>query len=523
MIEKQEIILRHFRDGESIRNISSKTGISRHTVTKYISEYLSKKEALISISGESPGELIESIVQAPSYDSSHRKKRKRTAEIVERVKSCLFENKKKRSRAQHKQQMKKIDIHTLLRSEGYDIGYSSICLLVNELEGRAAESFIKQEYDYGQVCEFDWGDVKVFIDGELKKLQMAIFTSAKGNYRYARLFVKQDTPAFQQAHALFFDHIGGVYRELVYDNMKVAVKRFVGPTEKEATSGLLSLSIYYHFGFRFCNVRRGNEKGHVEKSVEYVRRKAFCIRDEFESVEQANAYLLEVCERLNESPQAGFEHKSAHAILEREKSYLLPVGPLFECGELRQARVDKYSTISVETCRYSVPEEYVGKIMNVRTYPDRIVCYADGIRLCEHQRGHGFYKWFIKLEHYLQSLHRKPGALSGSVALKQSDRKLQDIYTHHYQDRAKDFIELLLFMKDQDKGIKEIEHAISKLKRSGSFEMSTDKIKLVLAKHVQPLPIFDEPGEIDRSALTQLTLLAGLIPHHSNLKGETLL
>jgi hypothetical protein len=107
--------------------------------------------------------------------------------------------------------------------------------------------------------------------------------------------------------------------------------------------------------------------------------------------------------------------------------------------------------------------------------------------------------------------------------LKQSDRKLQDIYTHSYQDRAKDFIELLLYMKEHNKGIKEIEQAISTVKRSGSFEMSTDKMKLVLAKTVQPLPVFDAPGEIDRSALTQLTLLAGLIPHHSNLKGEAVL
>jgi hypothetical protein len=335
------------------------------------------------------------------------------------------------------------------------------------------------------------------------------------------VFVKQDTPAFQQAHALFFDHIGGVYRELVYDNMKVAVKRFVGPTEKEATRGLLSLSIYYNFGFRFCNVRRGNEKGHVEKSVEYVRRKAFCIRDTFESVEQANAYLLEVCERLNERPQTGREQQSAREILERERSYLLPVGPLFECGELRESRVDKYSTISVDTCRYSVPEEYVGKIVNVRIYPDRIVCSTDGIRLCEHQRRYGFHKWCIKLEHYLNSLHRKPGALSGSVALKQSDRKLQDIYNRYYQESAKDFIELLLFMKEQNTGIKEVEHVINKLNKIGSFEMSTDKIKLVLAKAVRPFPVF-EPGEIDRSALTQLTLLAGLIPHHSNLKREEL-
>lgn len=521
MIDKQEIILRYFRDGESIRHISRQTGISRQTVGKYVAEYSSQKEAFRSISGASPAELIESIVEAPSYDSSNRKKRKLTPELVERVKSCLSKNKQKRSRGQHKQQMKKIDIHQLLCCEGYEIGYSSICVLVNELEGRAAESFIKQDYEYGQVCEFDWGEVKLFIDGRLKKLQMAIFTSAKGNYRYARLFVKQDTASFQQAHALFFDHIGGVYHELVYDNMKVVVKRFVGPTEKEATRGLLSLSMYYHFGFRFCNVRRGNEKGHVEKSVEYVRRKAFCIQEEFDSVEQANAHLLEVCEGLNETPQTGEEHHSAREILEVEKHYLLPVGPMFECGELRESRVDKYSTISVDTCRYSVPEEYVAKIVSVRIYPDRIVCYADDMRLCEHQRQYGFHKWCIQLEHYLHSLHRKPGALPGSVALKQSDRKLQDLYHRYYQERAKDFIELLLYMKEQDKGIEQIEQAISQLRRIGSFEMSPDKIKLVLAKQVQPLRMV-EPGEIDRSALTQLTLLAGLIPDHSNLTREGL-
>lgn len=226
---------------------------------------------------------------------------------------------------------------------------------------------------------------------------------------------------------------------------------------------------------------------------------------------------------MNETPQAGLEQKSAREILELEKSYLLPAGPLFECGELREARVDKYSTVRVDTCRYSVPEQYVGKLVNVRIYPDRVVCYADGLRLCEHQRRHGFYKWFIKLEQYLQSLHRKPGALSGSVALKQSDRTLQDIYHRYYQDRAKDFIELLLYMKEQNKRIQEIEQAVIKLQHSGSFEISTDKMKLVLAKQVQALPMFDEPGEIDRSALRQLNLLAGLIPHCSNLKPEAML
>jgi hypothetical protein len=43
-----------------------------------------------------------------------------------------------------------------------------------------------------------------------------------------------------------------------FDNMRVAVKRFVGPTEKEPTEGLVKLSLYYQYAFRFCNTRRGS-------------------------------------------------------------------------------------------------------------------------------------------------------------------------------------------------------------------------------------------------------------------------
>lgn len=61
------------------------------------------------------------------------------------------------------------------------------------------------------------------------------------------------------------------YHTVVYDNMKVSVKRFVGPGEKAPTEALLQLSGYYGFNFRFCNVRRGNEKGQVERSVDKVK------------------------------------------------------------------------------------------------------------------------------------------------------------------------------------------------------------------------------------------------------------
>ncbi len=259
MTDKHEIVLRHFRDGHSRCQISRDLGISRGTVAKYVNEYAEQKRKLVESSPqEDTGALLASLVEAPRYDSSSRPPRKMTDAMIARVRELLTENAQKRSRGQHKQQMKKCDMHAVLRAEGYDLGYTSLCGLVNRLEHHVPESFIRQSYEDGEVCEFDWGEAKLILAGQLQTVQMGTFTSAQGNYRYAWLCRRADTAAFQQVHGLFFEHLGGVYRELVYDNMKVAVKKFVGPTEKEPTQGLLSLSVYYQFRFRFCNIRRGN-------------------------------------------------------------------------------------------------------------------------------------------------------------------------------------------------------------------------------------------------------------------------
>ncbi len=53
------------------------------------------------------------------------------------------------------------------------------------------------------------------------------------------------------------------------------------------------MSLYYGFKYRFCNVASGNEKGHVERGIEFVRRKAFSIKTEFNTVEDANTWLQE--------------------------------------------------------------------------------------------------------------------------------------------------------------------------------------------------------------------------------------
>lgn len=84
---------------------------------------------------------------------------------------------------------------------------------------------------------------------------------------------------------------------MVYDNMRVAVAAFVGKQEKRPTSTLLRMADFYRFGYRFCNARAGWEKGHVERSVEYVRRKAFCVEDRFPDIASAQAHLAATCRK----------------------------------------------------------------------------------------------------------------------------------------------------------------------------------------------------------------------------------
>lgn len=479
LIQKQNIILMNYREGRSHREISRMTGVDRKTIRKYIEKYEEQRKDLLYGEQEQV-ELIRSIVETPTYTTGTRPKRKLTEAMEQTIQEHLNENEEKRRKGQRKQQKKPMDIFEAMASEGADISYSTVLRAIRKLEQTSKEAYIKASYGLGDICEFDWGEVKLTVNGTLRVFQMAAFTSAYGNYRYAYLFTKQTTECFQEAHARFFKHIDGVYQTLVYDNMKVAVKRFVGD-EKVPTDGLLQLSVYYGFGFRFCNVRSGNEKGHVERTVEVARRKAFAFRDTFETLEEANNYLLEVCERLNNKPQDRREGKSATACLEEERPYLFGNLPMFDAARVVHARVDKYATVVVDQNHYSVPDHLVGKLVMVKIYSGRIQCFYEEMKIAEHDRLVGCHEWRLDLLHYLETLKKKPGALAGSTALAQAQSHIKNIYETYYTRREKDFVELLQYIRD-DANLEEVQRSIKQLDNLHPSHVTTDKVKAICAK-----------------------------------------
>lgn len=348
MEDRDSIILAYRREGKSIREIARQNGMSRKTVRKYLRQF---EKAV----GSSPTatEMDDYLQQPVIYDSSKRVRRVMNETVRGRIDDFIAKNRANKAAGLHKQQMLKIDMWRRLRDEGVDIAYSTVCQYVRALEAMPEPAkmpkgvFIRQSYEPGERCEFDWGTFYLWIDSVKTKLHMAVFTLNHSNMRIAYLFSREDTLALMEAHRNCFRLLGGTPKIMAYDNMRTVVKKFLG-REREHTDALRRMEVHYCFTPHFCNPRSGWEKGKVERSVENVRRRAFSYDTHFKTLEEAQAHLLRICDRLNaEASDMSSAEKQARVRADINALRPLDHGDM-GCFEQRHARVGKYSTITVE-------------------------------------------------------------------------------------------------------------------------------------------------------------------------------
>ena len=159
----------------------------------------------------------------------------------------------------------------MLQRQGFDISYSSVVLEIKRIKQLGNECFIKQDYEFGDRLEYDFGEVKLVINSITKKYYIAVLSSPAGNFRWCYLYDNCKKDVFLDSHVRFFKMIGGVWKEVVYDNMRNVVSKFIGKNEKELNEDLIKMSIYYGFEINVTNAFSGNEKGYVEGSVKYLR------------------------------------------------------------------------------------------------------------------------------------------------------------------------------------------------------------------------------------------------------------
>lgn len=446
LMEKAKVISMK-QEGLSNRAIAKKTGHDRSTIAKIWNAYCALSVKLTE-QGADKKTIQAAMTETPPHQVGDRCKRKYTEQLDERLKAILDDEKKKDRLMgpTHKQKLTNKQIHAKLCKEGFDISLSTINVALSGIRKRQKEVFIRQTYDFGDRLEYDFGEV--FLDcGEVdehgkgvgvKTYHMAVLSSPGASFRWLYLYTNQKKAVFMDSHVRFFEMIGGCHKEIVYDNMRNVVSKFIGKNEKELNADLMKMSMYYGFQINVTNCFKGNEKGYVEGSVKTLRNQLFSDNYRFASLADAQEYAQSQLLKFNENSQ-----------IEEEKKQLLAYKPPLELATISENKVNTGSMICVDTVFYSVPEYLVGKQVIVKKYHDEIRVYAANELVCQHQRAFGNGTMQVDIYHYLNTLLKKPGALRNSIALKSIPR-LKAIFDTYYSKQPKKFIEIFLENKALD-------------------------------------------------------------------------
>ena len=291
-----------------------------------------------------------------------------------------------------------------------------------ELESGRAVVTIPQLHPPGEEAEVDFGGVSVWLDGVLTELSMFVMRLSHSGRAVHVCFPGEGQEAFLEGHAVAFGRLGGVPRRVRYDNLKAAVVRVLAGRERIESERFTALRSHFGFDAFFCEpgIAGAHEKGGVEGEVGRFRRRHLVPVPRVQSLAELNA-LLEAADRSDDARHIAGRLATVRQMAEAERPTLgpLPAEP-FEAAVPLRAKADGKARISVRGSRYSVPASYAGRKVDVRLGGGTITALAGGTVIARHERSAHRGTELLVLDHYLEVLSRKPGALPGAVALEQA-------------------------------------------------------------------------------------------------------
>lgn len=287
-----------------------------------------------------------------------------------------------------------------------------------ELGFANSEVFIAQSYAFGAEAQVDWYEAYADFASDRQKVYVFCMRSMATGAGFHCAYPHATQQAFLEAHELAFAWFGGVFRRLRYDNLKAAVKRILRGSQREETIRFIAFRSHWGFESDFCTPGEGHEKGGVEGEGGYFRRNHLTPVPAVRDLADLNEHLLGGCKE-DEKRIIGDRTETAGVLMLREREHLLPMPKNgFDLAEISFPTVDGHGCVPVRTNRYSTPLR-PGTEVEVKLYPAYVEIWHEGRRVGRHERCYSRRQQILDLEHYLDALSRKPGALAGSTALAQ--------------------------------------------------------------------------------------------------------
>ena len=282
-----------------------------------------------------------------------------------------------------------VQVFQRIREEGFKGRYGIVKEFVHKVRPKHPKAFLKLSFAPGECAQIDWGSFGAIRIGEtMRRLSFFVMVLCYCRMIYVEFCLSQTMEHFLSCCQNAFHAFGGVTRKVMVDNLRSAVlKRMLG---QEPVFNPIFQDFASHLGFTIvpCAVGKGNEKGRVESGVKYTKINFLAGLDlpPFDGLNPAARLWLDAVANVRIH---GETKKKPLDMFEDEKSSLLPL-PLhpYDVGVVSQARASSQFRIAVDANRYSVPAEYAGTQVTVKSYPDRICIYRDNNLIARHSRSY---------------------------------------------------------------------------------------------------------------------------------------
>lgn len=280
----------------------------------------------------------------------------------------------------------------LIDNHGYSGAYCNFCACLKKYpdldsyfiqykSSNREQTTTRFETDMGEQAQLDWKESIPFILSSGEKITVNIFALLLSFSRFRVYTISLSRSQEMLFHLLddAFQKFGGVPRQILTDNMKTVMDEARTEYKKgKVNNKFQQFANDYGFSIQPCIAGHPHTKGKVESSMKVL--------DEIRAYNGKLDYreLTELVARINNRVNTQVNQGTGRIPLmyfNKEKAFLgsLPAETIRKPYQLTShtAKVNKSSMFQYKNCQYSVPPEYIGKILTLHVYDGYLHVYCN--------------------------------------------------------------------------------------------------------------------------------------------------
>lgn len=293
-------------------------------------------------------------------------------------------------------------------------------------------------------AQVDFGTAPFKYQSEVIDLPYLVMSFPYSNSFYFQVFPSENTECLLEGLQRMFKHMEGVPKTIRFDNLSPAVKKIRAKGERDLTDTFDRFVLHYGFTYEFCNPGKGNEKGHVEAMVKYVRNNFLLPENTILGLDQFNKTLWELAEGDRDRPHYEKDIIQSKLYEEEKDNWLVLPEREFECARYKDIKADKYGMVTIDKKQYSTSPRFAKQKVSVCITYNTVLIFNDKNEVIVKQsRLYGVRRKSMIWQPYLDLLSKRPRAIKYSSLYDQFPAIWSDYLIDCTEEEQKSTLRLL--------------------------------------------------------------------------------